>query len=163
MSHYEVKCHKALWLQVCEALWSNCKWTQSSELRFFLCKKYELLLSLAVQQLFLLTSWYTSLSSLLFLTPLRCETTPQAYSKLLPNFSKGSITDSHVTFSATFASAGKTKKQSQLGEGTHSGNAVGIIRFWRRTKGNFEQVELIGSVVRMWLATWSVAQLVCGR
>ena len=34
--HYEVKCCKALWLQAREALWSNCK---SSESRFFLCKK----------------------------------------------------------------------------------------------------------------------------
>ena len=42
--HYEVKCRKALWLQACEALWSNCERTQSKELRFFLCKKYELLL-----------------------------------------------------------------------------------------------------------------------
>ena len=31
---------------MCEALWSNCKWTQSSESKFFLCKKYELLLCL---------------------------------------------------------------------------------------------------------------------
>ena len=33
---YEVKCRRALWLQECESLWSNCKRTQSSELRFFL-------------------------------------------------------------------------------------------------------------------------------
>ena len=42
--HVEVKCRKALWLQAREILWSNCKRTQSSESRFFLCKKYELLL-----------------------------------------------------------------------------------------------------------------------
>ena len=35
---------KALWLQAHKALWSNCKQTQSSESRFFRCKKYELLL-----------------------------------------------------------------------------------------------------------------------
>ena len=44
MCHCKVKCRKALWLQLREALWSNCKRTQSSESRFFLCKKYELLL-----------------------------------------------------------------------------------------------------------------------
>ena len=33
-----------LWLQARESLWSNWKRTQSSESRFFLCKKYELLL-----------------------------------------------------------------------------------------------------------------------
>ena len=32
--------------ELCEALWSNCKRMQSSELRFFLCKKYELMLRL---------------------------------------------------------------------------------------------------------------------
>ena len=44
MCHNEVKCCKGLWLQVHKALWSNCKWTQSNESRFFLCKKYEMLL-----------------------------------------------------------------------------------------------------------------------
>ena len=34
MCHYEVKCCKALWLQAREALWSNCK---SSESIFFSC------------------------------------------------------------------------------------------------------------------------------
>ena len=37
----EVKCRKALWLQACEALWSNCKRTQSCESRVSLCKIYE--------------------------------------------------------------------------------------------------------------------------
>ena len=44
MNLYEIKCHKALWLQAREAVWSNCKRTQSSVPRFFLCKKYKLLL-----------------------------------------------------------------------------------------------------------------------
>ena len=29
---------------MCKAKWSNCKWTQSRKLRFFLCKKHDLLL-----------------------------------------------------------------------------------------------------------------------
>ena len=41
MCHYEVKCHKPLWLQAL-----NGKQTQSSESRSFLSKKYELLLCL---------------------------------------------------------------------------------------------------------------------
>ena len=45
MCHSEVKCRRALWLQAGEALWFNCKRTQSSGWRFFLCKKYELLRS----------------------------------------------------------------------------------------------------------------------
>ena len=40
-----MQCHQALWLQSCLALWSNCKRTQSSKSGFFLCNKYELLLS----------------------------------------------------------------------------------------------------------------------
>ena len=40
--HYEVKCRKALCLQAREALWSNCRRTQSSESSFFLCEKYEI-------------------------------------------------------------------------------------------------------------------------
>ena len=43
-SIWATKSHKASWLQAREALWSNCKRTQSSESRYFLCKKYELLL-----------------------------------------------------------------------------------------------------------------------
>ena len=42
--HCEAKCHKALWLQAREELWSNCMRTRSSKSTFFLCKKYELLL-----------------------------------------------------------------------------------------------------------------------
>ena len=38
-SHYDVTKYRiALWLQAREALWSNCKRTQSSESRFVLCK-----------------------------------------------------------------------------------------------------------------------------
>ena len=33
---------RIFWLQTCEAVWSNWKWMQSSESRFYLCKKYEL-------------------------------------------------------------------------------------------------------------------------
>ena len=40
----QVKCRIALWLEACEALWTNCKRTQSSKSRFFLCMEYELLL-----------------------------------------------------------------------------------------------------------------------
>ena len=39
-----MKCRTALWLLAREALWSNCKQTQSSELRIFVCEKFELLL-----------------------------------------------------------------------------------------------------------------------
>ena len=42
--HYEVKRRKALRLQVREALWCNCKRTQSSKSRFFLCERHKLLL-----------------------------------------------------------------------------------------------------------------------
>ena len=44
MCLHEVKFCKALWLQVHEALWFNCKCQQSSESRCFLCTKYEPLL-----------------------------------------------------------------------------------------------------------------------
>ena len=42
--HDKLKCCKAIWLQPREELRSNCKRTQSSESRFFLCEEYELLL-----------------------------------------------------------------------------------------------------------------------
>ena len=42
---YEVNCRKVLWSQAREALWSNCKRTQSSESNVFPgCNKYELVL-----------------------------------------------------------------------------------------------------------------------
>ena len=55
---YDVKCRKALWLRAREALWSNCKRTQSSKSRFFLCKKSEQLLrSLRGNYDFLESDW----------------------------------------------------------------------------------------------------------
>ena len=42
VERFIMKCRKALWLRAPEALWSNCKRTQASKWRFYLCKKYEL-------------------------------------------------------------------------------------------------------------------------